>query len=346
MKNWILALGALSLAGTACDPIVLEPLKGTQNAVAPVVSGGGAASGSKLLAIRGGDVNWQNNNAFVPWKDETWSDPDTLVLFFSADLQQCGNPVLPDRCLGAGPFWQAIFAIPPALARPGLIDLQDPRITVASSTSFPDGTLQCGGGGFLGPGMSGTFELSGDGSTSLSVKVMDVQVFGNSVVNGVDQGPIELDGDYLAEICGTLAPAAPPNPALAIRGVDLPAPPGGGASPDPDSLVVFLGTLPFTCQDPWASCTLTSATRLTFTLPLGLQKPGVISLSDPAIASTLTLVVAQTCGEPTGPMASGTIEILTSDTGELTFKVHDSYTGFNSDPSLALDGLYSAPICP
>lgn len=341
MKNWILALGALSVVGSGCSPVVLEPLQGTQSPESPAVpatTSGGGAGGPTLLAMRGGDVIWNANSSFSPENTEPWSNPDSLVLFFSIDPQECSAPVLARRCTGAAPFWQLVIAIPPELDHPGSIDLQDYRINVYWAASLPDGTMACGNGEYLGPLFAGTLEIISDGSTSLSVKLSD----------GVNVNGTVIDGDYTGQLCGALPPVSPPTPALAIRGVDLPAAPGGGATPDPDSLVVFLGTLPDTCQDPWAAADCTTASRLTFTLPLALQKPGLINLSDPAIAATYTVAASlgsSSCGQPSGPFANGTIEILSSDAGGLTFKVYQSFPGATS-PSLAFDGLYSASICP
>jgi hypothetical protein len=345
MKNWILALGALSLAGAACNPIVLEPLKGTQT------TDPGPAPKS-MLAMRAGDVNWDLNKSPIgPGGSPPWTDPDSLVLFFSTDSQECSDPVLARRCVGAGPFWQAVIAIPSNLAHPGLISLQDPRITVYAAISFIDGAVECSGGGHQGPSFSGTLELISDGSSTLSVKLTDgVQAFGESTVNGVHKGPLILDGEYTGMLCGALPPAAPPAPALAFHGADLPADPGGSAPPDADAVVVFLGTLPDTCQDPWAAADCTSDLRLKFTLPAALQKPGVLSLSDPALAARYTVPASPGsagCAESSAAPVNGTVEILTSDAAGLTFKVYQSFVDVTATSGfLYFDGLYSAPICP
>jgi hypothetical protein len=344
MKNWILALGALSVV-SGCSPIVLEPLKGTQSAETPVVPGPTPTDGHTILAIRGGDVLWNEKDDFGLAHDVFWSDPDSLVLFFSSDFQQCNDPVLARRCLGAAPFWQAIVAIPPELARPGLIDLQDPRIRGYTSLSAMDGTPACGGGGGLGPLSTGTLEILESGPAGLALKLSGgAPGFGN----------VMLDGEYTAQICGTLAAALPPTPALAIRGSDLPAgsggsSSGGGAPPDPDSLLVVLGTLPDTCSDPLAAADCTTASRLTFTLPPALQKPGIIDLSDPSIAATYTVAASSassSCGPPSGPLVEGTVEILTSDASGLTFKVYRSFSSWSQSVPFYFDGLYAASICP
>lgn len=121
-------------------------------------------------------------------------------------------------------------------------------------------------------------------------------------------------------------------------------------TPATDSLVVFLGSLPDACQEPWFTINCSTGPRLTFTLPLALQTPGVINLSDPAIAAA-DIVEASTggasCAPPAGPLLNGTVEILSSDAGGLTFKVYQSSSD-NLAPGwwLAFDGLCSASFCP
>lgn len=352
MKNWILALGALSVVGSACNPVVLDPLKATPGAVIPgdTTTSGGGNGGRVVLAMRSGDINWQDPDDFHP-DGVPWSNPDSLVLFFGTDAQECSNPVLVHRCLGSGPFWQEVFILPPELAHPGLINLIDPRIAQYSNAFWPNGTTMCGSKGYWGKGRSGTLELISDGLTTLSAKLAGVEGVGSgAVIDGVDQGPLFIDGTYTGDLCGAPPPFAPATPALAIRGMDLPAGPGGMVTPEPDSLVVFLGTLPDTCQDPWAAADCTSAARLSFTLPAALQKPGVLTLSDPALGATYTDAAtsgSSTCAQSSWKPTNSTVEILTSDAGGLTFKVYNaSLNGTASGGWLAFDGLYSAPICP
>lgn len=348
MKNWILALGALSVV-SGCSPIVLEPLSGTQAAETPVVPGApmvGGDGGNIVLALRAADVNWQSGGSALPYLP-AW-EPDSLVLFFSTDAQQCGQPLLGQRCLGSGPFWQEVLVIPPVLAHPGLIDLTDSRISEYSTATLPAESVTCSGGGYSGPGRRGTLELIGDGSPMLTAKLTNVRsIMSNAIVDGVDQGVISLDGVYTGQLCGTL-PTYPPIPALAIRGVD--APPGSGTpTPAADSLLVALGTLPDTCADPWAAADCTLASRLTFTLPAALQKPGVIDLSDPAIAAAVTLHASSgssVCEPPSGPFTQGKIEIVSIDAGGLTFRVYQASTPASDIAPVFFDGLYSATICP
>jgi hypothetical protein len=343
MNRWIIALGVLSMVGSGCSPVVLEPINGAPAAETPVVSGsssGGGASGNVVLAIRGGDVNWQDNFDLPPSTGKIWTDPDTLVLFFSSDPQECANPVLAGRCTGATPFWQTIIAIPPELARNGPIDLHDPRISGYSVLTISDGSLTCGRGGGAGPLFAGTLTLTGAGSPSLSVTLEGVNTVGS----------VPLDGVYTPQVCGALPPVSPPTAAFAFHGADLPPAPAGGPTPDADSLVVFVGNMPDACTDPWFTINCTNSPRLMFTLPLALQAPGVIDLADPAIAAKFIVEAVTSggaCAPPGGPFLNGKIEILTSDAGGLTFKVSRSSSETTSKIAwLAFDGLYSASICP
>lgn len=342
MKSWILTVGAMAMAGSACNRVVLEPLKGTQAVAAET------PSGSTVLAIRGSDVDWQGLT-FPGANGWTWTDPDTLVLFFSSDAQVCGEDALAPRCVGATPFWQMIIAIPPQLDRDGPIDLNDDHISTLFEATDMDGTLDCGGVGTYGPVLLGTLTLTGAGTAAVSAQLDGVTAVTRHIPDGV----------YTPQICGALPPVQPPTPALAFHGADLPAAPGGGPTPAADSLVVFLGTLPDTCQDPWAAaqCSSVWVTRLSFTLPLALQTPGLINLADPAIAATYTIPVSDQggpCGPPTGPYPNGTIEILSSDAGGLTFKIYQSSREagvYQSSPDgasarFSFDGLYTASICP
>ena len=328
---------------------MLDPLNDTQSPATlaePIPLSHGV-----VLAMRGGDVNWQENFALSPMGGKPWSDPDSLVLFFSLDAQECSNPVLAGHCSTDAPFWQLVLGIPPELARPGLIDLSDQRITEYTSITEFTGAMPCSSSGDEGTSQWGNLELINDGS-ALSAKLRDFPKFGPGEGPKVGQisYPQNIDGDYTAQTCGTLAPLAPSTPALAIRGADLSPSPADFHITPADSLAVFFGTLPDTCQDPWAAADCTKATRLSFTLPLALQKPGVISLADPAIAATYTAAAAggtSACGLPTGPLELGTVEILSLDADGLTFKIYKS-TAFDTTLTrpLFLDGLYHAPICP
>jgi len=193
MKSWMMVLGALAVVGSGCSPIELDPLEKTEDPGAPIVLG------TNVIAIRGGDVNWNDNFAMAPQSGKFWSSPDARVLFFSGDAQECSDPVLAGRCSGA-PFWQTILAIPPELDLPGVIDLQDPRVLLYSVMTVADGSPNCGGGGMVVPlssvPLAGTLEIISDGPTSLTVKVRNV-----ASINGV-----ALDGDYTAEICGSGSP--------------------------------------------------------------------------------------------------------------------------------------------
>lgn len=90
--------------------------------------------------------------------------------------------------------------------------------------------------------------------------------------------------------------------------------------------------------------------RLRLTLPAALQKPDLLSLSDPALAArsmASTTLGASGCAESSAASVNGTVEILKSDAGGLTFKAYQSFVdGTATSGWLYFDGLYSAPICP
>ena len=196
MKSWILALGALAVVESGCSPVVLDPLEENEATPLGPILFGTPMPANSVLAFRGGDVNWNDNCNLALMKGKFWSDPDSRVLFFSGDTQQCSDPVLAARC-GVMTFWQTILAIPPELDVPGVIDLQDPRVRMYNVMSNPEDSPTCGGGGMVGGVLSvehsSTLEIIDDGLISLTVKVRGVvSIQGNA-----------LDGDYHAHICGS-----------------------------------------------------------------------------------------------------------------------------------------------
>jgi hypothetical protein len=233
-------------------------------------------------------------------------------------------------------FSQMILMIPPALDRPGLIDLTDTRIGAYESVW----ESTCGGGSGNTPGFRGTLEIVSSEATTLSVKL---QV-------GVHQAgwPL-LDGDYTVLRCGAPPPVTPPSAAMAVLGSNLPAPPGGPA-PDPTALYLFMGTAAETCQDPWSSNDCTQTSRVMLSLPAALQMPGIINLSDPAIAATYDdsrdpPYACTAYDHIGGTMPNGTIEILSIDASGLSFKIYGSHID-NGSGGFNADGLYAASICP
>ena len=72
---------------------------------------------------------------------------------------------------------------------------------------------------------------------------------------------------------------------------------------------------------------------------MGASSPSALGVSDQG----------GPCAPPAGPYPNGTIEIRSSDTGSLTFKIYQS-PSYDIAPfvhdGLSFDGLYSASICP
>ena len=363
MKSLMMVLGALALVAGGCSPILLEPVEGTEEPSPP------SGPGSHVLAIRGGDVNWVNKFYQVPDIPPDpapfWTDPDSLVLFFSNDIQECSDPMLAKRCTGPEPERQTMIAIPSKIIRPGLIDLQDPGIVHFATDSYHLGPRSyfswnpgdkqpwCGHSqAFGGGGPDGTLEILSHDSTSVSLRLHGAK-YGGSWLGG-DRFTYDIeDGDYTALLCSPFPPAAPPTPAFAIRGANLSgvtgtAPLGGGATPDPDTLFVLLGTPPQTCQDSLPSDYCVNDSHLTFRLPLALQKPGLLDLFDPAIAASYSVKEGLgpiTCG-PSWPFERGTVEIVSIDASSLSFRVYGSFAHHPLGGSFGLDGLYTAAICP
>jgi hypothetical protein len=345
MKTWIVALGALtSMMATGCDPVVLSPIGPPPAASTP---------GRSMLVMRLSDVNW--NYEATPRAEilGPWGDPDAIVFFFSNEAQACETPLLPIHCPVDTTFWQLALAIPPALVRPGIISLLDNRIQLWAQADTPQCALNVGIGGAADISLllGATLELIPNGAGLTAKLSGGVAPFGTAQSNGVE-GPVFgvlSDGDYTGTFCGTVSLDPPPVPAIAVRGADSPPLPGADSSPDPDALVVFLGTLPDTCEDPLAAADCSWESRLRFTIPPALQMPGVLSLSDPALAATLTVqeqIDSLVCVNV--PATSGTVEILSVDSSGVTFKVFQAHTLPEGSvyQSYTFDGVYWASTCP
>jgi hypothetical protein len=302
--------------------------------------------------MRASDVNWNFEVTSGALPEGPWVNPDDVVFFFSDTAQVCETPLLPRRCPANVTFWQMVLAVPSELVRPGVISLADNRIKLWAQGNTPgcaqnvaninaaDEWIEIGA----------TLELVPNGE-GLTVKLSGgFAPFGTWTLDGV-KGPAEgvvADGEYTATLCGTVPLDPPPSPAIALYGADSPPLPGNGATPEADALVVFVGTLPDSCEDPLAAVDCSWESRLRFTIPAALQTPGVLSLSDPKLAATVTArskFGSNVC--VSAPTMNGTVEILSVDASGVTFKVFESHT-FLGDvyPSYSFDGLYSAPICP
>lgn len=107
----------------------------------------------------------------------------------------------------------------------------------------------------------------------------------------------------------------------------------GGGGPSGDTLVVAFGkNVPFACgKSPFLSGNCPSWDVI-FNLPLELQKPGIVSLSDPRLNGFMS-VTAQNAGAPEGDcyfgggsFVDGQVEILSIGNGELRFKLSGTST--------------------
>ncbi|WP_437623151.1 hypothetical protein [Sorangium sp. So ce1151] len=189
MKRFLMAIGAMAIASTGCEEVVFEPVFGETFPSAPVTPPSPSDPESEpeedpptpgALAIRAGDAPPDS-----PYR--TLEDPDTLILFFDSDVQECFPMEIKATCENA-PTWQLILTIPSELAVPGLIDLSDQRIFFTESLS--EATPSCGFGGRGGPGLGGTLEIVTSDETSLFVKLRGASMKG------------QADGDYTVQRCG------------------------------------------------------------------------------------------------------------------------------------------------
>lgn len=342
MTGGILVFAALSAISAACSTITLDPFDPDSTSVSTSASsssgGTGGAPVKSALALRGSDFS----NGSIPWIDTPlpWAgNPDWLVLLLASEATECASPVYPSACEGRS-RWQTILALPPEVATRGLVDLRDPRVFVYEM------------GVNLGPGGCGRF-LSGGNAFwgTLDIQQSEATSVTLSLADSGGSGHPPANGDWVAQRCGE-PPAAPPTPAVAFEGTNLP--PGGPQNPDPDALYVVVGTGAPTCASPFSD-PCNGASRLIFSLPPALQKPGKIDLFDPAIAATYTITAEDglgTCHTDTGsfaaeePFANGYIEIQSIDAAQLSVRVYASYGLTEHGATFEADGHYTASLCP
>ncbi|WP_437972175.1 hypothetical protein WMF04_24045 [Sorangium sp. So ce260] len=364
MRPWITALvAAVMIVNGGCGPIVLSPV-GEEPEEEPEEEPGGEPPSRSAIAVRFGDLLEDPFNRLVLMNGMQFRrlpHPDALALFFSDSGQECSRPLI-----GQGPdglilppatytFWQLALFIPPELNRAGLIDLRDTRITsygiVWDSLRGGNTAVGAGSGGFFGGVDEKTLEIVSSDASSVSVKLFYGTPPWRLEFNGEPYKPdLDLGGDYTATYCGDPPLPSPPSPGRAIPGAALAAPPGG-PTPDPDALHLFLGSAAESCADPWSPLACTGASRVTLSLPPAHQKPGILDLTDPAIAASFsfTYPASADCasGEPvTGVFDGGTIEILSIDASGVSCRVYGSHTGLT--PGFGVfdaDGLYTASSC-
>lgn len=322
MKTPSLSLGALALVLSACDPVVLDLAPSdTGSADASTVSatstgsGPGPGEGAPVaLAMRGADA---------PSGALPVGDPESLVLYFSNQPLTCEAPVMVSGCDGSS-RWQFILSIPPELDRVGLIGLDDPRIGFVETITLPS----CGGGGGSGNGFWGTLEI-----LSLDEDTVTVRLTGTTATS-----ELAFDGDYVAERCGAVPVTPPPTPAVAMLGASVVGNPSSGTGPTAgaDSLYLFGGSVPGTCEEPVPIVDCASERQFVLSLPPEKQVPGSYPL-DSADLDAIYHAPGTGCGPAT--FDAGTLEVTHVDAETVEFSlVGTGFTGLN--------GMYSATRCP
>ncbi|WP_437647582.1 hypothetical protein [Sorangium sp. So ce362] len=199
MKRFLMALGMLAIVSTGCDEIVFvpevdwtdpsDPGPTPPDDPPPPEEGDPPVPGA--VAVRAGDVPPDLGFGM-------WEDPETTLLIFDSDAQECIPTVIKATCDNA-PIWQLILYIPSEIDMdtPGLIDLTDPRIAFRETVSENHSGCSFGGGGGAFTGYRGTLEIVSSDETSLFVKLR-----GAGMRN-------QVNGDYTVERCGAAAALAP-----------------------------------------------------------------------------------------------------------------------------------------
>jgi hypothetical protein len=268
---------------------------------------------------------WKGSDGAFPGLDPI--DPDALVLALANVDQSCGF-LMPDPLLGGGPCapedqWQLLLAIPPAVNRPGLIDLGDPRVQFASAARFAD----CSGGATgTGHGTAGTLEILASDETSVTFQLE--AGFPEETLSGV----------FVAARCGAPPPPFAPSPAVAVRGSTLSGNPSSGTGPtaDPDALYLFFGEVAGTCADPHPAGDCTTNRQMVLGLPTAMQVPGEVSLADPAI-DAMYRAPENSCS--TAAPDGGTLTISSVSETAMALQIYGS-------GGAAFDGDYAVTICP
>ena len=214
MKRFLVAIGLMAIVSTGCEEIVFVPVvdwtdpsdPGSNPADDPPPPEEGDPPVPGAVAVRVGDVP-------PDFGFGTGQDPETTLLIFDSDAQECVPTVIKATCDNA-PIWQLILSIPPDIVMdtPGLIDLTDPRIAFYETLSENHSGCAFGGGRSFNGGYRGTLEIVSSDETSLFVKLRGAGMR--------DQA----NGDYSVERCGAAAAPAPGG-----RSSTKPAPARSGA---------------------------------------------------------------------------------------------------------------------
>lgn len=315
--KWAVASMALACGASAlgCDAIVVDMSPDQKEIGGDFVGSNGASGGGSIPSTA---LAWKGSDTSTPILS---GGPDALVLSWTSFPQAtCGLALpfdVPAPCLDQS---QLVLTIPPQLARPARISLDDPRVLFHTVTHFAD----CSGGGGEGMMPGGLLEIVSSDANALTVSLTDVH-------NG------SFDGEHQVQRCGTPLPPFVPTAAVAVAGSALSENPSTGTGPaDPDALYVFLGTSPGTCAEPRPIVDCTQNSQMVLSLPAALQVPGEVPLTDPQLGATYTSPYELCAANaPSG----GTITILDASATAITVRVLGSGWA-------ALDGDYDVAICP
>ncbi|WP_434045071.1 MULTISPECIES: hypothetical protein [Sorangium] len=190
MKSFLMAIGVMAIVSAGCEEIVFVPVLDGEHPSDPdsPPPPDDDPPVPSAIAMRTGELPPDFNFS-------TFEDPDTLLLVFNSDVQECPPTVIEATCDNA-PIWQLILALPPELDTPGLIDLSDDRIHFYETLSDDANGCAFGSGrGFLG--YRGTLEIVSTDETSLFVKLRGAGMR--------DQA----SGDYTVQRCGAALETAP-----------------------------------------------------------------------------------------------------------------------------------------
>lgn len=139
-------------------------------------------------------------------------------------------------------------------------------------------------------------------------------------------------------------PSAPFEGGTAIAALQSRVPNGmGSPGVDPDTLYVAVSSATILCSDPVADMGCPSW-GISIGIPPALQQPGKLLLSSSGLLTGFT-VRTQTpgsvdCPLRTGAFTKGSIEILSADASQVTFRLEGTQ---NED--FDADGKYTAPHC-
>lgn len=188
--------------------------------------------------------------------------------------------------------------------------------TIASLAAC--GTEVVGGGGQGGGGQGGSTASAGDGGN------------GGGGVGGANAGTPNAIAMLYSELSS-------PN----ATGTTV-ASSGTGGGPGPDTLYIAVASDGQLCNDPFKAEPCGDQWRVSFGIPVELQKVGVISLSDPSIISNFSMSgpidPSGICSGGGGSFLDGTLEITAIDGNHVAGVLSNTPT-FDFDANGAFDAV-------